>query len=101
MHLVELVNQSVFDLLMGYRTQAGTTNLAWSDGKPKDKNLTRLELAPGETKSIEMKLVVPNPAPNSIGVSARFIDDPRFADHPLSPYIAVYGPSLCPGPFGP
>lgn len=98
---VEMTSQPVLDLFIGYRTQAGSINMAWSDGKLLNEQLMRLELAPGESKSIEMKLVVPNPAPSSIGISARFFDDARFTDHPLSPFMAIYGPSACPGPFGP
>lgn len=100
-HLVELKDQPVLDLFIGYRTPTGSTSISWSNGKPLTIDLTRLELQPGQSKSIEMQWVVIDPAPSAIGVSARFFDDSRFLDHPLSPVMVIYGPGTCPGPFGP
>lgn len=100
--VVELTDRPVFDLLMGYRTsEGGSTILRWSDGKALTPDLTRMELKPGESKSLELRWVVIDPPPSSLSVAATFVDDLKFIDHPLSPYIAIYGPSACPGPFGP
>ncbi len=100
-HLVEVKDQSILDLSIGYRTETGSTIIKWSDAKPLTPDLTRLELKPGESRTIELRWVVIEPAPSAIGVSARFIDDLRFSDHPLSPFMMIYGPGGCPGPFGP
>jgi hypothetical protein len=97
---VEVEDQPVFDLVIGYRTLTGSTSIRWSENKTLD-DLTRLELKPGESKSIEVRWRVVDPAPSTVGVSARFIDDARLAKHPLAPYMVIYGPSTCPGPFGP
>jgi hypothetical protein len=99
--LVELKDQPVLDLVIGYHGVTGDTSIRWSDGKPLSTALTHLELKPGESKSIEIRWVVVDPAPSTVGITARFIDDARFTHRPLSPYMVIYGPNLCPGPFGP
>jgi hypothetical protein len=100
--VVELTDRPVFDLLIGYRTpEGGSTILRWSDGKALTPDVTRIVLLPGGSKSIEMRWVVINQPPGVIGVSARFIADPKDVDNPISPLVTVYGPIACPGPFGP
>jgi Intracellular proteinase inhibitor len=47
---VELTNRPVFDLVV---KTAGKT-VRWSDGKPLTPELTRLELKPGASKTIQM-----------------------------------------------
>lgn len=99
--VVDLTDQPVLDLVIGYSsgTTTGNRSIRWSDSKPLTPDLTRLELKPGQSKSIEMKVVVPPDVAN-IGVSARFIDDPRMINNPLSPSFLV-DVANCPGPFGP
>ncbi len=99
--VIELADRPVFDLYLGYRGDSGSVLIRWSDGKPLNLDLTRIELKPGGSKNLEINWIVPNPAPSTVGVSARFIEDARDVDHPLSPYITVYGPLACPGAFGP
>lgn len=99
--VIELKDKPVFDLGLSYQTMAGSTILRWSDDKPLTSNLKRIALKPGEFKDIEMKWLVVNPAPNSIGVVATFVADPSDIDHPLSPFMTISGEYACPGPFGP
>ncbi len=96
---VDLKDLPVFDLGIGYSTPHGPVNINWSDGKPLTSELTRLELKPHESKSIEMQWKV-DPAASAFGVSATLIDNPRFVDHPLSPNLLI-PVSNCPGPLGP
>lgn len=69
----------------------------WSDGKPLTPDLTRLELKPGESKTIEMNWLVQK-SPVGFSVSARFNYSDRFP--PLTPSVLI-NVGICPGPFGP
>lgn len=92
---VELKDQPVFDISIFYRTAEGEKTIHWSDGKPLTPDLTQLELKLGQSKSIEMQWVV-QPNVGGVGVSAQFIDDPRF--EPINPVMVL---GACSGPFGP
>ncbi len=95
--VVELSDQPVLDIVI--RNQG--PSIRWSDGKSLTPDLTRLELKPGESKSIEMEWKAKTPSPGYVFyVDARFIDDARFANDPVRPGITV-SVSVCPGPFGP
>ena len=81
---VELKDRPVLDLLAGTKR--------WSQ---LNSELTRLELKPGQSKSIEMQYVVEQ---SSFGVSARFVPDAQSIEHPISPYMII---GNCPGFIGP
>jgi len=85
--VVELKDQPVFDIVIGYPEEA-----RWSAGKPLTPDLTRLELKPGQSKTIEMQWEATGPA----GAYARFIDDPRYPDDPVSPNFSIFVEN-CPG----
>lgn len=91
---IELTDRSVFDLVV--KTSGKTTR--WSDGKQLTPDLTRLELKPGESKTIEIDWNVQ--CCDSLLVNAPFIDNAKFADYPSTPSITVFV-QHCSGPFGP
>lgn len=94
--IIELADQPVLDLWVG---SAVTPLARWSDGKQLTSDLTRLELKPAESKTIEMDWVVNQPrSGNVLPVSTRFTFDKRFP--PLTPSVLV-NVGVCPGPFGP
>ena len=82
--VVELKDQPVLDIVVGNLTDGQR----WSAGKPLTPDLTRLELKPGESKSIEMSWI-DQPISNIPVISARFIDDPRSINNPLMPTIVL------------
>ncbi len=96
---VELKDQPVLDMSIFYRTQTGEKTIHWSDGKPLTSDLTRLELNPGESKSIEMQWSVVSEV-SAVGVSAKLIDDPHFVKDPINPLMVLHIGN-CPGLFGP
>jgi Intracellular proteinase inhibitor len=91
---VELTDRPVFDLVV---KTAGKT-VHWSDGKPLTPELTRLELKPGASKTIQMDWKVQ--CCDNLQVTAPFIYSQKFADDPTSPYILVQV-QYCAGPLGP
>lgn len=91
---VELANSPVFDLVV---KTAGKT-VRWSDGKPLTPELTRLELKPGASKTIQMDWKVQ--CCDSLDITAPFIDSPKFADYPITPSVLVQV-KYCTGPLGP
>ncbi len=96
-HIVELRDQPVFDITVGNQGSV----VHWSDGKPLTSDLTRLELKPGESKSIEMNWIVKTPSTGTVfSANATFIYSPRAPGGPVSPGILI-NVSICPGPFGP
>ncbi len=86
--VVELKDRPVFDMIIG-TPQGGDKR--WSDGKPLTPELTRLELLPGESKSIEMDWV----STGTTSVAVRFITDKRFQEVPVSTGFVI--PTFCPG----
>ncbi len=94
--IVELKDQPVFDLIIG---NPDTSRLRWSAGKTLTSNLTRLELKPGESKSIQMQWKV-DASESGVVVSAQLIDDPRSPSYPIRPLMVLHVNS-CSGPFGP
>lgn len=91
---VELSDKPVFDLVV--KTGGETTR--WSEGEKFTSNLTRFVLKPKEAKTIEMDWQVRGP--DNLLVNAQFIDNPKFADHPIEPFLLVQV-QHCVGPFGP
>jgi hypothetical protein len=82
--IAELEEQPVLDIII--TDQNGEHR--WSEGKPLTPDLMRLELKPGESKTIEMEWVV-QPLTSSLSITARFLS---------SPVVWVIIPvSLCPG----
>ncbi len=94
--VIELQDQPVLDIWVG----SATSVLArWSDGKTLTPELTRLELKPNESKTIEMDwLIVQPPSGTVLSFQAPLVYSPRFP--PLRPSVLV-SVSVCPGPFGP
>lgn len=85
--VVELKDQPVFDIVVGYPEVA-----RWSEGKPLTPDLTRIELKPGQSKTIEMQWVATGPS----RAYALFIDDPRYPDDPVDTNFFIYVGN-CPG----
>lgn len=95
--LVELQDQPVFDI----ETSSNGDTVHWSDGKPMSE-LSRLELKPGESRTLEMDVVVPkNQNYGSIGAIARYIYSSRAPSGPARPGVMINIGSSCPGPLGP
>jgi len=78
---IELTDRPVFDIVVGYPEEA-----RWSAGKPLTPDLTRLELKPGQSKTIEMQWI----ATTSSMVFAPFISRSRYMDTPMGPSLVVY-----------
>ena len=93
-HVIELTDRSVIDISAGYRTTEDSL-FRWSDGKPLTPELTRLELKPGEAKSIEMPLTTPFGACCG-GVSVRFYSDERSLNNPMGTSLSI-DPNECVG----
>lgn len=91
--IVELKDQPVFDIIVGSPV---TRRTRWSTGKPLTPDLTRLELMPGQSKTIEMQWI----ASEGEGVTARFIDNALYSDNPVNPNFFIYVGN-CPGLIGP
>jgi len=54
---LEEKQEPVMDILVGFGRGEGGTRLYWSDGQEITPEMRRLELAPGESKTIEMTWV--------------------------------------------
>lgn len=98
--VVELEDRPVFDLEIGYNLSSSTTNsqpvsIQWSDNKPLTSDLTRTKLEPGESKTIEIKLLVPDPPPPGVSLRAVLIDGPGNIDHPLYLWKSIYSQYFC------
>lgn len=97
--IVDLKDQPVFDIVLEYDTVVGRRKIRWSDGKLLS-DLTRLELEPGESKTIQMDWI-PDQSADGQGVLA-------FASYIFSstsyggvtPTVLINVGS-CPGMFGP
>ncbi len=98
--LVELKDQPVFDIVVSYIIPSGRNEIRWSHDKLLTPDMTRIELKPGESRSIEMNWVVIEQSSGFFIVFARFVEDTRYPDNPVRPTIQVNVRS-CPGPFGP
>lgn len=89
-HVVELVNRPVVDIVIDYRVLNESIVVRWSDGKTLTSGLTRLELKPGESKSIEMNWVVDRRAfGETVGISGYFIYSASLTDYPVHPAIVI------------
>ncbi len=93
---LELKDQPVLDIVVG---NPDHSKLRWSSGKPLTLDLTRLELKPGESKTIEMQWQV-DASESQVVVSAQLIDGPQSLNNPIRP-LTVLLVNRCPGPFGP
>lgn len=94
---VELTGQPVLDIIV--RNQGPVVR--WSDGKSLTPELTRLQLRPGESKTIEMDWIVKQPTSGTVfSANASFVYDPRAPGGPISPGVLI-SVGICPGPFGP
>jgi Intracellular proteinase inhibitor len=88
---IDLKDTPVLDIVFG-NPDAGPR---WSDGRPLTPDLTRLELKPGESKSIEMDWVAEYGTKN---ITAVFRTDRRFP--PLEPGVTI-NVGTCAGFLGP
>ena len=87
----ELKDRPVFDLVV----ETGGRTTRWSDGKALTSDLTRLELQPGQSKTIEMDWKAL--CCDNLVAGADFFYDARF---PLSPSVLV-NVRNCPSGLGP
>ncbi len=88
---VELNDQFVLDIQI--KDSPGNANeeiitVHWSDGKPLTADQTRLELNPGQSRTIEMQRTM-GARTSALYVSARFIPTPRRTNAPVDPLVAV------------
>jgi len=90
---IDLGDKIVFDLIIA----DPTGEYRWSDGKPLAPELTRLELGPQETKTLEMQWKVPQNGSPGFLATAQFIDHPKYTDSPVKVSVRVHGPDC---PFG-
>ena len=88
---VELKNRPVLDLCI---SAYGGYNKCWSDNKPLTPDLTRLELKPGQSRSIEMKWIA-EPA-GEFGAGAIYVFSPN-ARGSTSANVVVGVEGNCPG----
>lgn len=89
--MIELKDRPVFDVRIGFTwPKQQSISKQWSDNKPLTSEITKIELKPGESKTIEVQAIVPSGRPN-IGVSATFYDtaDPSWLDNPISTYMSL------------
>ena len=93
---VDLTDQPVFDLSIGFRGEPGKNVVKWSGNKPLTSDLTHIELKPGESRTIELNWVVEN---TDFGVvTASFIEGQRWINDPIRADAQLYIFS-CPGPW--
>lgn len=71
----------------------------WSDGKKLSPDLTRLELKPGEAKTIEMDWIATGTASSGYAVAVFIYNDRPGQQQSAS--VPLYIVPACPGPFGP
>ncbi len=86
-------DQPVLDILVSPLRTGGDDRpgtLRWSDGKSLTADLTRLELKPGESRSIEFQIPFPG---GDYSASARFTYDTAHSDGSIEP--AVYLRQFC------
>lgn len=93
--VIELPDRPVFDIVIGNADAADA--IRWSDGKPLAE-VNRLELGPGESKSIEINWV----SDGITHVGAVFISDARSPDNVMFPgFIIPLTNMNCPRFVGP
>ena len=93
--VIESSDQPVLDIVFG---NPDHPFLRWSDGKPLTSDLTRFELKPGESKSIEMDWVPDSSFQGPVHIWARFVSPTRpYLQNP-SVTVAV---KYCTGPLDP
>ncbi len=85
--VIDLKDQPVFDLSVEVGPPENRIKTRWSDGKPISADLTRLELKPSESKSIEMDYIAPQCC-DHVSASAYFIYDTRFPA--IRPSVGVW-----------
>ncbi|HEX4850679.1 MAG TPA: BsuPI-related putative proteinase inhibitor, partial [Puia sp.] len=83
--VIELKENPVLDIWIG---PANTPLARWSDGKTRTSDLTRLELKPGESKSVEMTFVE-KLGSGAIPIEARFTYDDRFPPSSVDVFVDV------------
>ncbi len=94
--VVELTDRPVFDIVI----PALKPPVRWSEGKAMTPDLTRLELKPYQSKTIEMDWVAEQRAYGGVGILAQFVDEPNSPFGPRTVGGTV-GVGTCPGTFGP
>ena len=88
--VVNLNDQPVLDIIIG---NPDRSTVRWSTGKALTPDLTRLELKPTESKTIEMQWKMQWEGQNRPFIHARFIDDERFINHPR--YASIWTGENC------
>jgi hypothetical protein len=79
---VELKDQPVLDIRVGA--------IRWSQGKPLTPDVTRLQLNPGQAKTLEMEYSVDqNANGGGLLIQAIFIYSARIADYPITAGVTV------------
>lgn len=96
--VIEVKDKPVLDIIVDFTKSTAKGVTRWSDGKPLTPELTRLELKPGESKSIEMGWNPDQSAYGPVGVNALFVDSEKPGGAAPSVLINV---RTCPGPLGP
>ncbi len=96
---IELRDEPVLDIILDHSKSTRIGTRRWSDGKPLTSDLTRLELAPDASKSIEMDWVVDEGKIGPVGIAAEFRSASQRGGAVGAP-IQV-NVSNCSGPLGP
>ncbi|MBI4786326.1 MAG: hypothetical protein HY782_04690 [Chloroflexi bacterium] len=95
--VVETRDQPVLDIWVG--GTAATPRFRWSDGKFLTSDITRLELRPGESKTIDMNWIPDSSIQGPVLVQARFVYVARTYEFSLPPNTLI-NVKYCPGPLG-
>ncbi len=93
-HLVDLGDRPVLDIVV----RAGNKITRWSDGKQLIPEMTRLDLKPSESKSIEMDYPVSNCC-ESLHAAATFVYSERLTSFLVPPEVIVFVGSYPYGAF--
>jgi hypothetical protein len=90
-HVYDSKDQSVLDLIVTTGGTGGVTT-RWSDGKALTPDLTHLELQPGQSKTIEMDLRVPDSGALYDATATLYYSN-KF--NPAGAYVSFAGPHGC------
>jgi len=85
-HIVDLKDRPVFDIVV--ETDMRQVLARWSDGKALTRDLTYIELKPGESRTIEMDYKVSDCC--HLVAKVIFIESERFVHDPLRASISIY-----------
>lgn len=86
LQVFDLDNAPIFDIVV---RQNGVYT-RWSDGKPLTRDLTHIELKPGESKTIEFNYTTLNACCDPVSAWPSFISNPRCPECLSPPGVVIY-----------